>query len=253
MRPLTPEHDDAHRLRRRRPDRLVLDGLHGGRRRGASLLRLHVALRLLDAHARRGGELPAPARRLGARRPRLVPADRVLAPQARGGRGGEEGVRHERDRRRDVRARLVLLIWATGTLEFGSRLRPGRLDVHDDRQPRRPRPPRRRDREVGADPAPHLASRRDGRPNAGLRADPRGDDGDRRRLPARPREPDLRGRARRPAPRRDPRRDHAARRRSRRARAVGHQARHRVLDDVADRLHVPRPPASARTATRSST
>ena len=31
-----------------------------------------------------------------------------------------------------------------------------------------------------------------------------------------------------------------ARRRPRRARAVGHQARHRVLDDVPDRLHVPR-------------
>ena len=33
---------------------------------------------------------------------------------------------------------------------------------------------------------------------------------------------------------------HAARRRLRRTRAVGHQARHRLLDDVADRLHVPR-------------
>ena len=99
------EHDDAHRLGRRRAHRLVLDGLHGGRRRGASLLRLHVALRLLDAHARAGGELPPPARRLGPRRPRVVPADRVLAPPARGGRGREEGLRDERDRRRDVRAR----------------------------------------------------------------------------------------------------------------------------------------------------
>ena len=43
----------------------------------------------------------------------------------------------------------------------------------------------RRDRQVGADPAARLAARRDGRPDAGLGADPRGDDGDRRRLPGR--------------------------------------------------------------------
>ena len=51
----------------------------------------------------------------------------------------------------------------------------------------------------------------------------------------------------------DPRRGHAARRRRDRARAVGHQARDRLLDDVADRLHVPRGRASAPTATRCST
>ena len=45
--------DDADRLRRRRPDRPLLDRLHGRRRRGAPLLRVHVALRLLDAPARR--------------------------------------------------------------------------------------------------------------------------------------------------------------------------------------------------------
>ena len=38
-----------------------------------------------------------------------------------------------------------------------------------------------------------------------------------------------------------------------RARAVGHQARDRLLDDVADRLHVPRRPGSARTTSRCST
>ena len=135
---------------------------------------------------------------------------------------------------------LVLLIWETGTLEFFGVFDRRRLALDDDGQPRRARAARRRGREVGADPAAHLASRRDGRPDAGLGAHPRGDDGDGRRLPPRPREPDLRGGARRAAPRRDPRRDHAPRRRRRRARAVGHQARHRVLDDVADRLHVPR-------------
>ena len=83
-------------------------------------------------------------------------------------------------------------------------------------------------------------ARRDGRPDAGLRPHPRGDDGDGRRLPDRPHPLDLRGRPERPAPLGDHRRRHDPRRRRDRARAVGHQARDRVLDDVADRLHVPR-------------
>ena len=41
---------------------------------------------------------------------------------------------------------------------------------------------RRRDRQVGADSALRLAARRDGRPDAGVRADPRRDDGDGRRV-----------------------------------------------------------------------
>ena len=44
----------------------------------------------------------------------------------------------------------------------------------------------RRHRQVGADSALHLAAGRDGRPDAGVRADPRGDDGDGRRLHDRP-------------------------------------------------------------------
>ena len=41
-------------------------------------------------------------------------------------------------------------------------------------------------RQVGAVPAARLAARRDGRPDAGQRPDPRGDDGDGRRLPGGP-------------------------------------------------------------------
>ena len=44
---------------------------------------------------------------------------------------------------------------------------------------------RRRVREVRADPAAHVARRRDGGPDAGQRPDPRGDDGHRGRLPDR--------------------------------------------------------------------
>ena len=68
-----------------------------------------------------------------------------------------------------------------------------RLRAHRARTPRsarrrRPRPSiallllRRRHRQVGAAPALRLAARRDGRPDAGLGADPRGDDGDGRHL-----------------------------------------------------------------------
>ena len=74
----------------------------------------------------------------------------------------------------------------------------------------RPDAAARRLRQVGAVPAAVLARRRDGRPDAGVGADPRGDDGHRRRLPRRPQRPDLRGRAERAARRRHRRRDHAA-------------------------------------------
>ena len=75
-------------------------------------------------------------------------------------------------------------------VQFGARrLRRGvrrrrrreRGRAHGDR----PDAAARRLRQVGAVPAAVLARRRDGRPDAGVRADPRGDDGDRRRLPRR--------------------------------------------------------------------
>ena len=80
---------------------------------------------------------------------------------------------------------LFLLIEHTGALDFAgvfARAPHGGTVANADRA----RPARRRGREVGADPAAHLASRRDGGPDAGQRAHPRGDDGHRRRLPDRP-------------------------------------------------------------------
>ena len=56
---------------------------------------------------------------------------------------------------------------------------------------------RRRDRQERADPAAPLAPRRDGGPDPGLGAHPRRHDGHRRRLPAVPRAPVLRGERRR--------------------------------------------------------
>ena len=72
---------------------------------------------------------------------------------------------------------------------------------------------RRRVRQVRADPALRLAARRDGRPDAGLRAHPRRDDGHRRRLHGRALQRPLPPRARRDDRRGDRRRVHGALRR----------------------------------------
>ena len=176
--------DDADRRRRRRPDRRLLGRLHGGRGRGAPLLRLHVAVRLLDAAARAGRQPAAAARRLGHGRPLELPADRLLPVQGIGGRGRQEGVRDERVRRRDDGARALPADPAHRPARLRRRVR--RLAARRrGREPDRARPARRRGREVRADPAPHLASRRDGGPDAGQRPHPRGHDGHGRRLPDR--------------------------------------------------------------------
>ena len=101
-------------------------------------------------------------------------------------------------------------------------------------------PVRRVHRQERADPAARLAARRDGGPDPGLGADPRRDDGHRRRLPAVPRAPVLRGERRRADRRRLGRCRHRAARGHRRARPTGHQTGAGVLDDQPARLHVPR-------------
>ena len=68
----------AGRHRRRLPHPSLLGRLHGARRGLLALLRLPEPLHVLHADAGAGGELPADVRRLGGRRPRLLPADRLL-------------------------------------------------------------------------------------------------------------------------------------------------------------------------------
>ena len=171
---------------------------------------------------------------------------------ARGGRG-QEGVRHQPRRRLRLHDRDVPHLRHVGTLDYAAMSAAARgigvgttataiallLFSACDRQER-------------ADPAARLAPRRDGRPDAGLGADPRGDDGHRRRVPGVPRATRSSSERRRVDGRRVGRRGHRAPRRHRRARAARHQTRARVLHDQPARLHVPRPSASARTARRSS-
>ena len=63
---------------------------------------------------------------------------------------------------------FFVLMWQTGTLNFAESFIARRGPVADRRQSRRARAARRRRRQVGSDPAPHLAAGRDGRPDAGL-------------------------------------------------------------------------------------
>ena len=127
-----------------------------------------------------------------------------------------------------------------GTLDFLTAFERGRRGVRPQRRrPRRrlPAAAGRRVRQVRPGPAAHLAPGRDGGPDAGLRADPRRHDGHRRRLPDRAHAPAVRAGAGRRRRRRDRRLRDAADRGHDRPRRHRPQARHRVLDDVADRLH----------------
>ena len=87
---------------------------------------------------------------------------------------------------------LFLLIEHTGALDYAGRCSHAAPHGGTLANADRARSARRRGREVGADPAPHLAPRRDGRPDAGQRADPRRHDGHRGRLPDRAHAPAVR-------------------------------------------------------------
>ena len=97
-----------------------------------------------------------------------------------------------------------------------------------------------RDGQVGAVPAAHLAARRDGRPDAGLRADPCRHHGDGRRVHGGAAVAAVRACAERAGGRHAGRRHDRVLRRDRRPGAERHQARGRVLDLLAARLHVRR-------------
>ena len=138
----------------------------------------------------------------------------------------------------------------THTLDFLASFKAAPARVPDERSGHRRRLPaaaRGSDREVRADTASHVAPRRDGGTDSRQRADPRGDDGHRRRVSDRAHARLLRTRPRRPGHGRGDRRRDASDRGHDRAGADGHQARDRLLDDVADRLHDHGRSPSART------
>ena len=132
----------------------------------------------------------------------------------------------------------TMLVFTTfGTVAFtGVSAAAGRAPrVHDDRA--RPAVPARRLRQVRAGAAPVLAARRHGGPHPGLGADPRRDDGDRRRLPGGPLQLHLRLRPGRADRGGRGRRGHAAVGRGHRLREGRHQEGPRRLHDEPDRLH----------------
>ena len=162
-------------------------GYMDARPRPAPVLRLPEPVRRGDAAAGARRHLPAALRRLGGRRPGVVPADRLLEPQARPtptaakkafvvNRVGDIGL-----------SVAIMLMFATfGTVAFAGVFAGGRRRERGHAHRDRPAAAARRLRQVRAGPAAVLARRRDGRPDPGVGADPRRDHGHRRRLPHRP-------------------------------------------------------------------
>ena len=125
---------------------------------------------------------------------------------------------------------------------FRRRQQGARRDAGRDHRVRRPERDgaaavHRRDRQVGAISAVRLAAGRDGRPHAGLRADPRGDDGDGRRLHGRPFARAVQPCAEDAGHRGHRRRVHGDAGRFDRPGAERYQARAGVLDSQPARLH----------------
>ncbi len=180
--------DDPRHHRHRLADPHLLDRVHArrGRQRVRALLLVPEPVRRVHARAGARLELPGDVRRLGGRRPLLVPADRLLVQEEVGVRRRQEGVRRQPDRRLRVHPRHARAVRAVRHARLPGHRRGGGAAAAGDRRSasldRDAAALHRRHRQVGADSALHLAARRDGRPDAGVGPDPRGDDGDGRRL-----------------------------------------------------------------------
>ena len=257
--------DDPGRHRHRRPDPPLRHRLHARRRRVLALLRVPEPVHVRDADAGARRQPAADVRRLGGRRLLLLGADRLLVPRSR---------QHDAPATRPSSSTASATSASSsassccsgrstrqghGTLVFREMAKRAQRRSKARRSGDVPvvtlatlAPVRRRHRQVGADPALRLAARRDGGPDAGLRADPRRDHGDRRRLHDRAHELSLRMAPTTLAVVAVDRRRDGALRRDHRAGAERHQEGARVLDGQPARLHVPRdgrrratPPASS--------
>ncbi len=221
-------------------DPRLLDRVHEGGPELRAVLRLPQPVPVLHAAAGPRAVDAGAVRRLGRRGARVVPADRVLVRGPRKGARGQEGVHHQPHRRRRLPAGNVPALLGAGHAGHG----PDQQRLHRNhasgglRQPRRHPAVRRRHRQVGADPAARLAARRDGGPDPGVGADPRGDDGDRRRLSRRPDVRPLHAGAGRLAGHRRGRRGDGVLRRDHRRRADRHQEGARLFHRLAAGPHV---------------
>ena len=151
-----------------------------------------VQLRHADAGDRR--QPAAAVLRLGRRRADELPADRLLVRPPSGLRRRDQGVHRQPHRRPRLRARHRAGVLDLRLDRILHHLRRGRRSTRPTptalfghalarlRGDRRPAVHRRHG-QVGAAWPARVAARRDGRPDAGLRADPCGDHGDRRRVP----------------------------------------------------------------------
>ena len=158
-------------------------------------------------------QLPSALRRLGRRRPRLLPAHRLLLQADSAANAGKKAFIVNRIGDFGFLLAMFLLIAHFGTLSFDGVFTQiaATPPWRDRRLPHRHRPSARRrsHRQVRADPPLHLAARRDGRPHARLRAHPRRDHGHRRHLHGRALPRPLRPLARSAHRRRLHRRSHA--------------------------------------------
>ena len=231
-----PDHPRDARLRhlRRLDGDDLLDRIHARRPALRLVLRHRLALHRLDARAGSGGQPADALLRLGARRTLFDAPDRLLQRQAVRRRSLEKGLHHDARRRRRAADRHhdPVLADAGAHLQHPQDpgVRRGRRDQSHLADRRGALHLRRGGRQVGAVPAARLAAGRDGGPDAGVGADPRGDDGRRRRVSRRPHAPAVRAGARsdEPDPRHRP--DYDGGVGADRPGAARHQARGRLLD-----------------------
>ena len=230
----------------------VLARVHARRPPLHALLRGVELVHRVDVVARRRQQHPADARRLGAGGSLLLHAHRSLVGGEAQLRRRAQGVPHHAYRRhRSAHRRDHDLLRRAERHRSRHLQHPRRQHVGGELQGQphvvvvdRARVAAGDHRQVGPVPVAHVAPRRDGRPDPGVGAHPRGHDGGRGRVPRRPPLPGLLVRAldRHAGPRRTERdgRDrwhHGAHRRRARVRPRRHQEGAGVLHDQPARLH----------------
>ena len=177
----------AARRVHRRARRAVRALLHVAAGSGAALLLVPHGVHGRDARHGAVGQ-PDPARRvLGAHRPHVVHADRVLVPPPR--RAARRAHGGDRDGRRRARAAARRARARRDRRQLRSRTPCSRPATRFAQHPWYPAAaradPARRFHEERAVPVPLLAAARDGRADAGVGVSALGHDGQSRRVPAR--------------------------------------------------------------------